>query len=131
LNRWGSPEKIASLDPSKIHYACINNDVNYMSQMTQLVNNKHENGLPVNPIPPIQQSIAGGFFILYKDKVEWWAQIYECKLRLYFDNDYLVKDDQILLVNCILDNDFRNHFQLHYEQNMNFDNWFMFQRILQ
>lgn len=131
LKNWASPEKIAGLDSTKIHYACINNDVNYMDQMSQLINHKDENGLPINPIPPIQQSIAGGFFILHKDKVGWWAQTYKTKLQLYFENDYLVKDDQIILANCILDHDLKDHFQLHYEKRSNFDHWFMFQRILQ
>jgi hypothetical protein len=101
-----------------------------MEQMTQLINNKNEKGLPTNPIPPIQQSIAGGFFILHRNKIKWWAKIYETKLRDYFENDYLVKDDQMILVNCILDDDLKHHFQLYYEKKPKLDNWFLFQRIL-
>ena len=131
LDCWASPEKCRHLlDPSKIHYACINNNQHYMEQMIQLINNKNEKGLPVNPIPPIQQSIAGGFFILHRNKIEWWANIYEYTLRRYFENDYLVKDDQVILVNCILDHDLKHHFQLHYEKKTKLDNWFLFQRIL-
>jgi hypothetical protein len=50
-------------------------------------------------------------------------------LKKYFENDYLVKDDQIILANCILDEDLREHFTLFTESNYAFDNWFMFQRI--
>jgi hypothetical protein len=131
LDCWASSEKCRNLlDPSKIHYACINNNQHYMEQMTQLINNKNEKGLPTNPIPPIQQSIAGGFFILHRNKIKWWAKIYETKLRDYFENDYLVKDDQMILVNCILDDDLKHHFQLYYEKKPKLDNWFLFQRIL-
>ena len=131
LDKWACPEKIMILDPTKIHYACVNNDTEYMNQMFKLINNKNEKGLPAIPIPPIQQSIAGGFFILYKEKIEWWSHIYDAKVRDYFKHKYLVKDDQIILANCILDQQLKHHFQLHYENNQNFDNWFMFQRILQ
>lgn len=130
LDNWASPEKIKTLDPHKIHYACISNNQDYMDQMSHLINMKSEKDLPVNPIPPIQQTIGGGFFILHKDKINWWTNVYETKLCSYFENNYLVKDDQIILVNCILDHNLRGHFFLYRENNPMFDNWFMFQRIL-
>jgi hypothetical protein len=49
-------------------------------------------------------------------------------LELYFKNNYLVKDDQIILVDCVLSN--LNDFLLFRENNQGLDNWFMFQRIL-
>lgn len=132
LEDWASPEKINRLNPSKIHYACINNDREYIHEIIErCINNKNEKGLPAIPIPPNQLSVAGGFFILHKNKIQWWADQYERKLRLYFESDYLVKDDQIILVNCILDNDLKHHFQLYCENHLEqFDHWFMFQRIL-
>ena len=84
--------------------------------------------MPVTPIPPHQNSIAGGFFILNKDNIEWWATTYDNRLKLYFENNYLVKDDQIILVDCILSN--LDKFTLFRENISNLDNWFMFQRIL-
>jgi hypothetical protein len=99
-----------------------------MNFLYKIINNKNQNGLPIQPIPPDQQSIAGGFFILHKDLINWWTKTYEEKLELYFRNNYLVKDDQIILVDCIFSNVER--FSLFSENNPIFDNWFMFQRIL-
>ena len=75
-----------------------------------------------------EPSVAGGFFILYKDKIKWWTKTFDTKLQLYFKNNYLVKDDQIILMDCIFTNP--ENFSLFRENNPSFDNWFMFQRIL-
>ena len=101
-----------------------------MKQFSQFINNKNENNneLPKEEIPIDQQSFAGGFFILHKNKINWWSSIYDNKLQLYFKNNYLVKDDQIILADCILSN--IEHFTLFRENKIQFDNWFMFQRIL-
>ena len=115
---------------NKICYGCINNDQNYINQMIHLINTKNIKGLPLTPIQPVQQSIAGGFFIIHKDKITWWSKIYDDMLKNYFENNYLVKDDQIILANCIFDNDLKNHFNLYTESKPPLDNWFMFQRIL-
>ena len=115
------------LDKNKVSYACITNDDGYMNYLYQIVNNKNSEGLPVDPIPSHQNSIAGGFFILYKDKIDWLSSTYNNKLELYFKNNYLVKDDQILLVDCVLSD--INSFTLFRENSTGLDNWFMFQRI--
>ena len=47
-------------------------------------------------------SNAGGFFLCHRDKISWWCETYENKLRLYFENKYLVKDAQIIIIDCIL-----------------------------
>ena len=119
--------KLRKLDKNKICYACINNDNGYMNYLLKLVNNKNSTGLPVQQIPSTQNSIAGGFFIIHKDKIGWWANTYNSKLELYFKNNYLVKDDQIILVDCVLSN--LNNFLLFRENKPQLDNWFMFQRI--
>jgi hypothetical protein len=72
-------------------------------------------------------SIAGGFFVCHKEKIDWWRDTYDTKLKLYFDNGYLVKDDQIIIVDCIFSN--LSEFCLCKEQN-HYDNWFLFQRYL-
>ena len=90
--------------------------------------NKNEHGLPVVPIPADQVSIAGGFFMAHHSKIESWKTIFANKLALYFQHDYLVKDDQILLVDCILSN--VDSFILCRENQVGLDNWFMFQRLL-
>jgi hypothetical protein len=99
-----------------------------MNKLYQIVNNKNNVGLPIKEIPVTTPSIGGGFFFLHKDKIDWWANTYDTKLQLYFKNNYLVKDDQIILVDCILSNS--QCFTLFRENIINLDNWFMFQRIL-
>jgi len=128
LKNWCNCDKINQLDKNKVHYACINNDNRYLNYLSKMINKKNAYGLPVNPIPPIQQSVSGGFFILHKDKINWWASTYDNKLELYFKHNYLVKDDQIILADCVFSN--VAHFSLFRENVQKLDNWFMFQRIL-
>ena len=128
LSNWGNNQLILRNNIDKIAYACIKNDDGYMNFLHNLVNSRNDKNLPVIPIPAHQNSIAGGFFILHKNNIEWWTTTYDNKLKLYFENNYLVKDDQIILVDCILSN--LDKFNLFRENNYHFDNWFMFQRIL-
>lgn len=128
LKKWPDLYKINQLDKNKILYGCINNNDIYMNDLIRIIKNKDKYGLPVNPIPPFQNSIAGGFFILHRSKIDWWFNEYNNKLQLYFENEYLVKDDQIILADCVLSN--LDRFNLFRENNIDFDNWFMFQRIL-
>ena len=128
LSNWGNNISSLNNNINKICYACICNDNNYMNYLYKLVNNRNKIDLPVEPIPPYQNSIAGGFFILHKNNINWWSNTYDNKLKLYFENGYLVKDDQIILVDCILSN--IDYFTLFRENINGLDNWFMFQRIL-
>ena len=127
LINWPNSEKINALDKKKIVYACINNNDIYMNDLVRIVKNKNVNGLPTNPIPPFQNSIAGGFFIIHKDMINWWFTTFDNKLELYFKNNYLVKDDQIILADCIFSD--LDKFSLFREYKSPYDNWFMFQRI--
>ena len=128
LSTWASKNKILALDKEKISYACVNNSDTYLNHLIKIVNNKNDKGLPAVPIPHHQNSIAGGFFIIHKNKINWWAKTFDTKLELYLKNNYLVKDDQIILLDCIMTEPI--HFCLFRENNPNYDNWFMFQRIL-
>ena len=128
LQNWANSSKVQELDKTKIHYSIVNNNDNYIDFIYNLVNNKNDAGLPSEPLPPDQKSVAGGFFILHKTLMDWWAKTYDDRLDLYFKNEYLVKDDQLVLIDCIFSQP--NIFCLYKENNWNFDNWFMFQRIL-
>jgi hypothetical protein len=148
LSNWPNNSKILNMDKNKIHYACINNSVGFMLSLEQLIKNKNAVGLPKIPIPPKQQSVAGGFFMLHKSKINWWKSVYDAKLELYLKNNYVVKDDQIIIIDCIFSN--KEHFMLYRENpkildnqildnqildnqildNQILDNWFMFQRLL-
>ena len=130
LSNWANEEQVKKLDKNKIYYALINNDNAFINYLKTIINNKNEFGLPIEHIPHSQTSIAGGFFILHKDKNDWWCKKYDDKLKLYFENEYLVKDDQIILVDCIFTNNTNNEFNLITENEQGFNNWFLFQRYL-
>ena len=128
LINWSHPSKIESLDKNKIYYALINNDSNYITAIFKLIQQKNSVGLPIQQIPSNQCSIAGGFFISHKDKIEMWRDYYYSKLDLYFNYNYLVKDDQIIIADCIFSR--MSDFKLIKENNPLYDNWFLFQRYL-
>ncbi len=109
---------VSFLENDKIYYACVNNDNNYMDN---LYNNKKF-------ISHNQTSVAGGFFILHVDNINWWFNTFDNKLNSYFNNNLLVKDDQIILIDCIFSD--LDKFILLKEHNELYDNWFMFQRYL-
>jgi len=126
---WPNKEKIEKLDSNKIYYAVVTQDQIYLNQIIRLINIKNRSGVPSSPIPPNQVSISGGFFILHKNKVDWWKTTYDEKLRAYFKNNYLVKDDQIILADCIFTKETMNNFLLLFNKEKE-DDWFLFQRIL-
>jgi hypothetical protein len=128
LLHWPSADKIRALDKERVHYALVNNNVPYINQLYRIVTDKNEVGLPRTPIPVDQFSVAGGFFICHKDKIKWWADTFDAKLRLYFENDALVKDDQIVILDCVFSE--MSQFHLHREENRYLDPWFLFQRAL-
>jgi len=126
LENWPNREKILELNPAKIHYACIQNNKEYLNELIRyILTRKNDQGIP--PIPIDQLSIGGGFFILHKDKIKWWKTMFDTTLSRYFDNRVLVKDDQIILADCIFSN--MSHFQIYKEDDIKYDNWFLFQRV--
>jgi hypothetical protein len=129
IRQWPSKEKIDNLDASKIYYAVINNNSTFLNYLANLINNKNVNGLPCTPIPPQQLSISGGFFLISKNNIDSWRALYDHKLKLYINNDYLVKDDQIILADCIFSKDTMNYFKLLFNTKIDYD-WFLFQKTL-
>ena len=125
---WPNPAKIRALNKNKIHYACIQNNIPYLTKLILDIGNRKEDGLPAVEIPPNQESIAGGFWIAPTSKVSDWGDIYDRRLGAYFDAEYLVKDDQIILADLIFSN--MRSFNLYRENQEGIDNWFMFRRIL-
>jgi hypothetical protein len=123
-----SNKKIAELNKNKIYYGIVNNNKNATNMLFSIIQNKNVYGLPVIPIPPNQISVAAGFFIGHKTKIEWWKNTFDHKLKLYFKHNYLVKDDQIIVIDCIFSN--IKHFHLVREIDSSNDIWFMFQRFL-
>lgn len=128
IKSWPNYNIIKNLNSTKIYYALINNNNIYINKLIRIINDKNELKLPKNEIPPNQISIAGGFFLINKEKIDWWFNYYYNKLELYFKNNYLIKDDQIIIADCIFSN--MINFHLIKEENNNLDNWFLFQRFL-
>ena len=128
LSNWCTLNHIIKLNKEKIYYACINNSNHNLKYLHKIINDKNKCGLPKKEIPQHQQSIAGGFFILHKNKIQWWRETYDKKLITYFKYNYLVKDDQVILADCVFSN--MNNFCLIKENNNSYDNWFLFQRYL-
>ena len=85
--------------------------------------------MPIIEIPANQISVAGGFFILHKNNIIWWFNTFDNTLKKYFKYNYLVKDDQLIIIDCIMSN--LDKFLLYSENNEKYNNWFMFQRYLQ
>lgn len=129
IKKWPNKEKIEGLDTSKIYYALVNQNQHFLNHLIQIINNKNSNGVPSIPVPPNQVSISGGFFILHKSKAEWWKTTYDEKLRSYFTNNYLVKDDQIILADCIFTEGEMQNFTLCFNTEKE-DDWFLFQKSL-
>lgn len=129
LKNWCNPDKVkTTLNLDKIYYAYISKNIKGLEFLKAIIKNKNEIGLPACPIPPNQRSVAGGFFILHKNKLNWWKETFEAKLQLYIDNNCLVKDDQMIIVDCVFSNE--SEFELIKENNDKYDDWFLFQRFL-
>jgi len=129
LKYWPVDEQMSKFSSDKIYYACVNNNDKYVSEIATMINNKNVNGLPEKQLPPNMIMIAGGFFIAHKSMVGWWARKYDDKLKLYFSNNYIVKDDQMIIADCIYSMPVE-HFVVCKENKPKYNNWFMFQRLL-
>jgi hypothetical protein len=121
--------KMLDLNKNKIYYACVNNNSQELQMLKELIIRKNKAGLPAIPIPPNQISVAGGFFIAHHSKIEKWKDIFDTKLHLYFSNNYLVKDDQIIIIDCIYSEPDRFEF-ISEPPGSNLNPWFQFRRYL-
>jgi len=123
---WPNTSKFVS---DKIMYAIVCDNEEY-NELRNIVKNENEHQLPRVPIPPLQISVAGGFFISHRNNLEWWHNTYYTRLQQYFENDYLVKDDQMIIINCIIQNENKfvlgkNEYPKHTPRR-----WFYFQDFL-
>ena len=128
LTNWPNDMFINNIDKNKIVYGLINNNGEYLKILNYIITTKNKDGLPCIPIPPDQLSISGGFFMLYKNMINWFFDTFDLRIKTYFENDYLVRDDQMILVDIIFNN--LNKFSLYVEHKPPYDVWFLFQRKL-
>ena len=127
LNSWPNNDKIMNLNRDKIYYGRVLNNTKAFNNYINIILDKSSSGLPRNEIPHHQVSIAGGFFLINRTNIEWYHKTTDDKIKLYFDNERLIKDDQIIVLNNIVEN--MSKFCLVTE-NTGYDNWFLFQRFL-
>jgi hypothetical protein len=136
LQMWPNPLKLLSLK-NGIHYACIeNNETNFVSLQQDILNhyenkNKDKDNTLINEQPTnklLNNCFAGGFFITRPNLIDTFVQLFDTKLRYYFDNKYTIKDDQTILLDLIFTNP--SLFCLHWSNDVKNDNWFMFQQLL-
>jgi hypothetical protein len=122
--------KMLSLNKNKIYYAQVNPNEHEMQTYKELILNKNANGLPTQPLPPEQVSFAGGFFIAHHSKIGGWSTLFDTKLKLYFLNKYLVKDDQMIIVDCIFSQPHRFEIINEDSSEKHLNLWFQFRRFL-
>lgn len=127
IKNWPNNDKIVSLDKDKIYYGLPGNRIE-MKNVYERVININENNMPKIPIPKDQVTVAGGFFISHKKNIDWWFNIFYNKLENYFLHKYLVKDDQMIIIDCIFNN--LNNFIFVEEKDIKKDRWFVFQSFL-
>lgn len=127
IRQWPNKQKVEELNKIKIYYGLAGNRKELNTYIRMLIN-KNDIGLPKNLIPINQVSIAGGFFLINKEKIDWWRNTYYKRLYEYFDNNILVKDDQYIIIDCIANN--LKEFNLIEEENQWKDRWFVFQSYL-
>lgn len=131
LVRWPSNEILLSklFNDYCIHYGCVQNNIfTYIGLLNDIKThyNKNKSSQPVIKLEEI--CFSGGFFILKKELIDIYVKLYDDKLKYYFSNKYVIKDDQTIIMDIIFTN--QHLFAIHYETSERFDNWFMFQRLL-
>lgn len=131
LSKWPNNTKILNdlLNPSCIHYGCVqNNTITYVKLLND-IKNHYTNKLTSQPSIKFEECcFAGGFFILKPELINIYIRLYDEKLMYYFLNNFIIKDDQTIIMDIIFNNP--QMFYIHTEDNIRFDNWFMFQRLL-
>lgn len=124
IKQWPNLEKFNDLKTDKVYYAQVNLCI---GEHIRRVLDKNVYGLPNTPIDVKQTSFAGGFFIIHSSKLAWWADTFYSRMKLYFQHDYLIQDDQMLVLDCIVSNP--SHFEIICDTS-GANPWFVFQRYL-
>ena len=125
IQHWPNQSKIEKLNIKKVHYSLVNNNPYEVNDTFQKVTTKDEYGLPISEI--LTYGIAGGFFLVHKNMVEWWQQTYNNRVLKYFTHNHLIKDDQNVVMDLIYNN--MKDFEIIREP-PGYNTWFLFQRFL-
>ena len=131
LSNWPNNPKLLSnaLNNDYIHYGCVQNNGTIYKKQQNEIKIHYSDKLASQPTDQIEDiCFAGGFFILRRELIDIYVKIYDEKIMYYFTNNYIIKDDQTIIIDVIFTNP--NLFYTHTEDDPKFDNWFMFQRLL-
>jgi hypothetical protein len=134
LTEWGNNIKIIDnpQDKDKIVYGCPYKNFEPVKVWNNLIKKGvkfilDNNINAFNEIYP--RSVAGGFFILHKTKINWWCEKYYSILSLYVKTKSILYHDETILSICVAL--YPEHFKIFIEKNPNFDDtWRQFQRYL-
>lgn len=149
LQNWAISQKVNSFNESYIHYT-----LKEPQNLKDSINFRHTN--KTNPLQ-IEYSVAGGFFFGGKQVVQKWREMFYSKLKWYISMNWIVKDDQMIINDCLSDitwisqsqdtseilinncctadqnnSDNKCLFKLYYDATHDyiFNNWFLFQKLL-
>lgn len=103
------------LNNDKIYYCLIFNDILYIKDLLLFYD--------LNKEMPVKNDgmIGGGFFIIHYNKIDFYLNLFDNKIKFYINNNKLIKDDQIIITDVILDKNNINHFELitEYDSHLN------------
>lgn len=125
-SEWPNMSKMSA---NKVMYAIVCDNREW-EELKAIVKNENEQLLPRVPIPPLQISVAGGFFISHRKNLDWWHNTYYTRLQQYFEHDYLVKDDQMLILDCIIHKEEMFELRKNEYPKHTPNRWFCFQKYL-
>jgi hypothetical protein len=110
------------LSKDKIHFVLVNPDYRQIEQYIYWVATGRQ-------LPDNQISVGGGCFLCYgAAQVEFWRDLFMTNLYSYYDNNSIVKDDQIIIATSIFQR--LDRFVLHMPPLGPYDPWFFFTSIL-
>jgi hypothetical protein len=131
LSKWPNNKKLlnSQFKDDCIHYGCVQNNTITYVKLTNDIKTHYINKLTCQPSIQFDETcFAGGFFILHPKWINTYMKLYDEKMMYYFVNNFIIKDDQMIIMDIIFTNP--RMFYIHTEDNEQFDNWFMFQRLL-
>ena len=102
---WHSSNSLQKISKDKINYILVeSNTINILKREKEKRKLSFEELRTM--IPPDQVSIAGGFFIGTRQICIDWYNKFNETLNYYLDKDWLVKDDQIIILDNYLEGKF-------------------------
>jgi hypothetical protein len=135
LKEWGSNTKVIT-NPNninKITYGSPYKHFNSVETWSKIIKNGLyyvlKNKINSTSDPSTPRSVAGNFFILHKNKINWWCQTFYSILYFYFKNNGVLYHDETILSICLAL--YPDNFNIIVEKNPRFsDTWRLFQRYL-